>query len=302
MAGTTEEYISHHLTNLTFGQFNESHARASADCVETAEVHCVAVGDWGFAHSAEEAAQMGFNAINVDSMGWSIFLGIVFVLVFGRAAKRAEAEAGGVPTGLLNFVEMMVDFVDDLVRGTFTHVNAMIAPMALTIFVWVFFMNLMDLVPVDWIPELALLLGVSHMKVVPSTDPNITLGLALGVFVLVLWYSIVKKGAWGFFSELAFHPFPAWMFPVNLVLEGVGLLAKPVSLGLRLFGNLYAGEMIFILIAIMFSAGIFLGALAGVLQLGWALFHVLVITLQAFIFMVLSVVYLNQAHDRMEEH
>ncbi len=299
MAGTSEEYISHHLTNLTYGQFNEGHARASESCVE----NCVAVGDWGFALNAEEAAQMGFNAINVDTMGWSVFLGIVFVWIFGRAAKQAKAQKDGVPSGLLNFVEMLVDFVDDLVRGTFTHVNGMVAPMALTIFVWVFFMNLMDLVPVDWIPYVAEhFLHIPYMKVVPSTDPNVTLGLALGVFLLVLFYSVVKKGPWGFFSELAFHPFPAWMFPVNLILEGVGLLAKPVSLGLRLFGNLYAGEMIFILIAIMFGAGAFLGALAGLLQLGWALFHVLVITLQAFIFMVLSVVYLNQAHDRMEEH
>ena len=233
-------------------------------------------------------------------MGWSVVLGAVFIWIFGRAAKQATT---GVPSGLLNGVEAIIEFVDDLVRGTFNHVNSMVAPMALTIFVWVFFMNLMDLVPVDWIPYVAEhVLHIPFMKVVPSTDPNITLGMALAVFLLVLFYSVAKKGAWGFFSELAFHPFPAWMFPVNLVLEGVGLLAKPVSLGLRLFGNLYAGEMIFILIAIMFNAGLFLGALAGVLQLGWALFHVLVITLQAFIFMVLSVVYLNQAHDRMEEH
>ena len=296
MAGTTEEYISHHLTNLTYGQFTDAHARASVECVE----NCVAVGDWGFALNGEEAAQMGFMAINVDTMGWSVVLGAVFIWTFGRAAKQATT---GVPSGLLNGVEAIIEFVDDLVRGTFNHVNSMVAPMALTIFVWVFFMNLMDLVPVDWIPYVAEhVLHIPFMKVVPSTDPNITLGMALAVFLLVLFYSVAKKGAWGFFSELAFHPFPAWMFPVNLVLEGVGLLAKPVSLGLRLFGNLYAGEMIFILIAIMFNAGLFLGALAGVLQLGWALFHVLVITLQAFIFMVLSVVYLNQAHDRMEEH
>ena len=295
MAGTTEEYISHHLTNLTYGQFTADHVRASDAC--TAD--CVNVGDWGFAHSAEEATQMGFYAINVDTMGWSLFLGITFLFIFGRAAKAATE---GVPSNFLNGVEMLVEFTEDLVRGTFNHVNALIAPLALTIFVWVFFMNLMDLIPVDWLPELALALGISHMKVVPSTDPNITLGLALGVFILVLYYSVAKKGLWGFLSELAFHPFPWFMFPVNLVLEGVGLLAKPISLGLRLFGNLYAGEMIFILIGIMFSAGLVLGSLAGFLQLGWALFHVLVITLQAFIFMVLSVVYLNQAHDRMEEH
>ena len=116
------------------------------------------------------------------------------------------------------------------------------------------------------------------MKVVPSTDPNITLGMAFGVFMLIVYYSILKKGAWGFFSELAFHPFPKWMFPVNLILEGVNLIAKPVSLGLRLFGNLYAGEMIFILIALMYG-GLVMSVAGGVLQLAWALFHVLVITL-----------------------
>ena len=182
--------------------------------------------------------------------------------------------------------------------------------MALTIFVWVFFMNLMDLVPVDWIPHFAeTYLHIPFMKVVPSTDPNITLGMAFGVFMLIIYYSFVKKGPVGFFKELALHPFEHWVaIPVNLVLEGVNLIAKPVSLGLRLFGNLYAGEMIFILIALMtanmaFSlGGVGFGLGGGLLQLGWALFHVLVITLQAFIFMVLSVVYLNQAHDRMEEH
>jgi F-type H+-transporting ATPase subunit a len=289
---TAEGYIQHHLTNLTFGQFNDSHLRVQQGLVDP--------GSWGIAQSAEEASKMGFWAINVDSMFWSVLLGLAFLFVFGRAARQATA---GVPSGLLNFVEAIVDFVDDLVRGTFQHAgNRLVAPMALTIFIWVFFMNLMDLVPVDWIPFVAEeLLHIPFMKVVPSTDPNVTLGLALGVFLLILWYSFLKKGAWGFFSELAFHPFPKWMFPVNLILEGVNLLAKPVSLGLRLFGNLYAGEMIFILIALMYG-GIVMGVAGGVLQLAWALFHVLVITLQAFIFMVLSVVYLNQAHDRMEEH
>ncbi|MEE4360945.1 MAG: F0F1 ATP synthase subunit A [Pseudomonadales bacterium] len=289
---TSEGYIKHHLTNLTYGQFNDAHARVQEGLVEP--------GTWGIAQNADEAAAMGFWAINLDSMFWSVLLGAIFLFIFGRAARQATA---GVPSGLLNFVEAIIDFTDDLVRGTFQHAgNALVAPMALTIFIWVFFMNLMDLLPVDWIPYVAEhLLHIPYMKVVPSTDPNVTLGMALGVFLLIIYYSIVKKGAWGFFSELAFHPFPKWMFPVNLVLEGVNLLAKPVSLGLRLFGNLYAGEMIFILIALMYG-GIVMGVAGGVLQLAWALFHVLVITLQAFIFMVLSVVYLNQAHDRMEEH
>ena len=293
---TAEGYIKHHLTNLTFGRFTEEHARAQASCVE----NCVSPGDWGFAESAQEAARMGFMSIHVDSMFWSVLLAVVFILIFGTAARRATT---GVPSGLLNFIESIVDFVDGMVRSIFQHSGTtMMAPMALTIFIWVFFMNLMDLVPVDWIPYFAEhVLHIPYMKIVPSTDPNITLGLALGVLLLILWFSVAKKGLWGFFSEIAFHPFPKWLFPVNLVLEIVNLLAKPFSLGLRLFGNLYAGELIFVLIALMYG-GLVMSVAGGVLQIAWALFHVLVITLQAFIFMVLSVVYLNQAHDRMEEH
>ena len=135
------------------------------------------------------------------------------------------------------------------------------------------------------------------MKVVPTTDPNATFGMALSVFALMLYYSIKIKGVGGFFGELAFQPFPKWMFPINLLLEGVSLISKPVSLSLRLFGNLYAGEMIFILIALLYSAGWVLGGLGGVLQWGWAVFHVLIVLLQAFIFMILTVVYLDMAHQ-----
>lgn len=276
---TSSEYIKHHLTNLVFGQHPD--------------------GSWGLAHSAEEAQAMGFWSINVDSMFWSIGLGIVFCLLFRSAAKRATS---GVPGGLQNFVEMVVDFVDDNVRSIFTHTNSMVAPLALTIFVWVFLMNLMDLVPVDWIPMAASAVGIHYMKVVPTTDPNITLGMAFGVFILVIYFSIARKGLGGFLGELLFHPFPKWAAPVNFILEGVTLLAKPISLGLRLFGNLYAGEMIFILIALMYSGGLIMGVFGGVLQWGWAAFHVLIITLQAGIFAVLSVVYLAQAHDVESEH
>jgi len=215
----------------------------------------------------------------------------------------------------LNFVEMVVDFIDKNVKDMFYAKNPLIAPLALTIFMWVFFMNLMDLIPVDAIPVAwalingdsweAITAGHSHhyMKVVPSTDPNITLGMALGVFVLMLYYSIKVKGPIGFTKELTMHPFNHWAFiPVNLFMELVGLLAKPFSLGLRLFGNMYAGEIIFILIASMFSAGLAFGVLAGVLQMVWSIFHILVITLQAFIFMVLTVVYLSQAHHVEEHH
>ena len=279
MAESSGDYIKHHLTNLAYGR--------KAD------------GSWGFAESAEEAGQMGFWAVHVDSMAWSLGLGVVFCVVFGIAARRATA---GVPGGLQNAVEMIVDFIDDTVTSIFQHRNALIAPMALTIFVWVFLMNLMDLVPVDWVPEGAKLVGIHYMKIVPSTDPNITLGMALAVFLLILFYSIKVKGIVGFAKELLCHPFPWYLAPVNLVLEGVTLLAKPVSLGLRLFGNLYAGEMIFILIALMFGGGLLLGIFGGFLQWAWAVFHVLIITLQAFIFAVLTVVYMAQAHDVEEEH
>ncbi|MDH3642495.1 MAG: F0F1 ATP synthase subunit A [Gammaproteobacteria bacterium] len=279
MASDTGEYIQHHLTNLTFGQHPD--------------------GTWGFAHSAQEAAAMGFNAINVDSMAWSVGLGLVFIGIFYTAARKATS---GVPGGLQNGVEMIIEFIDDITHTIFTHKNDLIAPMALTVFVWVFLMNLMDLIPVDWIPGLAAYLGVSHMKIVPTTDVNITMSMAFSVFGLILYYSIKCKGLGGFLGELAFHPLPKVAAPANLLLEGVTLIAKPLSLGLRLFGNMYAGEMIFVLIALLFPAGIVYGLLGGVLQWGWAVFHVLIITLQAFIFAVLTVVYLAQAHDVMEEH
>lgn len=278
MAQSSGEYIQHHLTNLTYGRHPD--------------------GTWGFAHSAQDAAEMGFMSINVDSMGWSIVLGLVFCAIFRRVAKRATA---GVPGGLQNAVESLVDYVDDTVSSIFNHRNALIAPLALTIFVWVLLMNLMDLVPVDWIPVLAGWLGVAHMKVVPTTDPNITMSMAFTVFGLILFYSIREKGAGGFLGELAFHPFPKFLAPVNLILESVTLIAKPLSLGLRLFGNLYAGEMIFILIALMYSGWV-IGFFGGILQWAWAVFHVLIITLQAFIFAVLTVVYLAQAYEVDEEH
>ena len=242
---------------------------------------------------------MGFWSINVDSMAWSIGLGLVFTFFFRRAAAHATA---GVPGGLQNFVEMIVEFIDDTTQSIFHQKNDLIAPLAMTIFVWVFLMNLMDLVPVDWLPELAVLLGVSHMKVVPSTDPNITMAMALTVFALILYYSVKCKGAMGFIKELTLHPFPSLAaIPVNFVLEFVSLIAKPLSLGLRLFGNMYAGEMIFILIALRFGGGVAFFIFGGVLQWVWAVFHVLVITLQAFIFAVLTIVYLAQAHET-EEH
>jgi F-type H+-transporting ATPase subunit a len=281
---SSAEYIKHHLTNLTFGKFPEGHEHA---------------GHWGFAHSAEDAASFGFWSINVDSMLISIGLGLLFLWGFRKAARTATT---GVPGGWQNFVEWVVEFIDDSVRGSFSGKNPLVAPLALTIFMWVFLMNFMDLIAVDWLPWVAGLLGVGHLKVVPSTDPNITFGLSLSVFVLVLYYSVKVKGVGGFLGELTLAPFQAQnkvvqalFVPVNLLLEGVTLISKPVSLSLRLFGNMYAGEMIFILIALMYGGGVVLGTFGGLLQLGWAIFHILIITLQAFIFMTLTIVYLDMA-------
>ncbi|NOY15367.1 MAG: F0F1 ATP synthase subunit A [Gammaproteobacteria bacterium] len=275
MAGdtlTSSEYIKHHLTNLTYGQHSD--------------------GSWGLAHTAEEAKEMGFWAFHVDTLAFSILLGALFLIIFAKAAKYATS---GVPGGLQNFVEWVIEFIDDNVKSSFTGKNNFIGSLGLTVFVWILLMNTMDLVPVDFLPELAKLLGVNNLKVVPTTDPNATMGMALSVFGLTLFYSFKIKKPGGFFAELAFHPFPKYLFPVNLLLEGVSLIAKPISLGLRLFGNMYAGEMIFILIALL------PWYIQWSLSLPWAIFHILIVVLQAFIFMVLTIVYMDMAYT-VDEH
>jgi F-type H+-transporting ATPase subunit a len=286
---TSTGYIKHHLQNWTYGNHPEN--------------------GWSFASTAEEAKEMGFWAINVDTMFWSISLGILFLWAFRKAAKTATADT---PGGWQNFVEWIAEFIDSSVRGSFTAKNYIVAPLALTIFVWIFLMNAMDLVPVDWLPEAAKWVGTTffgadphhvYFKVVSTTDPNATFGMAFAVFFLVLYYSIKVKGIGGFTGELTLQPFQARnpliqviFIPINFVLEFVSLISKPISLSLRLFGNMYAGEMIFILIALMYSAGVGIGIFGGLLQLGWAIFHILIITLQAFIFMTLTIVYLDMAH------
>jgi F-type H+-transporting ATPase subunit a len=277
---TSSEYIRHHLTNLTFGRHADGH--------------------WGFA-STDTIEEMGFWAIHVDTMFWSLLLGALFVFLFSRAAKSATV---GVPSGMQNFVEWIVEFINDSVRGSFSGKNDLVAPLAMTIFVWIFLMNLMDLVPVDVIPTLAQMVGIHYMKVVATTDPNATFGMAIGIFILTLYYSIKIKGIGGFMGELTLQPFEAknpllklLFIPINFLLEFVSLIARPISLSLRLFGNMYAGEMIFILIAIMYSTGIGMGLFAGGLQFVWAVFHILIITLQAFIFMTLTIVYMDMAHN-----
>lgn len=266
---TSSEFIRHHLQNLTFGQHAD--------------------GGWGIAHGAEQAKEMGFWALNIDTLFFSIGLGVLFLYFFNKAAKQATA---GVPSGLQNFVEWIVEYVDKSVRESFSGGNnPLIAPLALTIFIWVILMNVMDLVPVDYLPHLAGAIGIPYLKVVPTTDPNLTFAMALGVFGLILYYSVKMKGLGGFLGELCFHPFPKFLMPFNLFLEGVSLISKPISLALRLFGNMYAGEMIFILIALLPWYA------QWTLALPWAIFHILIVLLQAFIFMTLTIVYLSMAHE-----
>lgn len=277
---TSSEYIRHHLQNLTCS-------------LQQGHFHC--------AHTAEEAKAMGFWAFNVDTLLMSFVLGTVFLFFFSRAVK---SPAPGVPGGLQNFVEWVIEFIDNSVRGSFSGKNNLVAPLALTVFMWILLMNLMDLIPIDWVPTLAGWLGVSHFKAVSTTDPNATFGMSISVFLIMLYYSIKIKGLGGFAAELSLQPFGKFGLPVNIFLESVTLISKPLSLSLRLFGNMYAGEMIFILIAIMGStwAGFTLGSATMfgsqiLLSLGWGIFHILIITLQAFIFMTLTIVYLDMAHQ-----
>jgi F-type H+-transporting ATPase subunit a len=269
---TATEYVSHHLTNLTFGKLD---------------------GHWGFAHSPEEAKAMGFWAINVDSMLMSVLLGVLFLGLFKFVIDRATSDAPKAKSWQ-NIIEMIVEMVQDNIKNSFHARNALIGPLSLTIFCWIFLMNAMDLVPVDWIPVLAqTVMGDSHayFRAVPTTDLNITLGFAISVFFLIIYYSIKIKGVVGFSKEFTMHPFPKWyLAPFNVLLELPGFLAKPASLALRLYGNFFAGETIFLVIAL---TGMW--QIAG-LHFGWAVFHILVVTLQAYLFMMLTIVYLDQAH------
>ena len=269
---TSGDYISHHLQNLQV---------------------CKVENEWVWNQCAGNPV-----AINVDSMFWSIFLGLVFIWIFGRVARNVSVDK---PSKTQAAIEMIVEFVDTSVRDTFHGTSRLIAPLGLTIFVWVFFMNLMDLIPVDWIPKLAEIAGIPYMKVVPTTDVNITFGMSIAVFILILIYTHMAKGPLGLIKDLTLHPIAPptkgiailaapFIMAFNLVLETVALIAKPVSLSLRLFGNLFAGELIFILIAL-------LGLWQLPLHFGWAVFHVLIVTLQAFIFMMLTIVYLSLASE-----
>lgn len=273
-ARTSGEYIAHHLQNLQV---------------------CEVDGEWVWNQCAGNPM-----AWNVDSMFFSVLLGAVFVLLFGSVARKATT---GRPGKLQAAIEIIVDFVDSSVRDTFHGKSKLIAPLALTIFVWVFLMNLMDLVPVDWLPYVAEnYLNIPYLKVVPTTDVNITFGMSIAVFILIIAFTIMNKGVGGFIGELTLHPIAPptkglgllaapVIIAFNFILESVSLLARPLSLSLRLFGNLFAGELIFILIAL-------LGIWQLPLHFAWAVFHVLIVTLQAFIFMMLTIVYLSLASEK----
>jgi F-type H+-transporting ATPase subunit a len=228
-----------------------------------------------------------FGTYHLDTLLVSWVTGVIFLFLFWRVAKRATINAPGF---LQNFVELLYEFVQKQVKETFHGRSVLIAPLALTIFVWVFLMNFMDLIPVDLLPRLAHNAGVPYLKAVPTADPNLTLGMSISVFLLTIVYGIHIKGIGSFLKELTCKPFGCWLFPVNIALKLVEELAKPLSLGLRLFGNMYAGELIFILIGL-------LGFSQAVLGLPWAIFHILVITIQAFIFMMLTIVYLSLATE-----
>jgi F-type H+-transporting ATPase subunit a len=252
-----------------------------------------------------------FSVINYDTVFFSVVLALVFFGLFWLVARKVTS---GVPSKTQNFIETLVGFVDGQVRETFHGTSRLIAPLALTIFCWIFLFNFMDLVPVDLLPAIARGGGFEHLKVVPSTDLNATFAMSLTVFVLIIFYSIKMKGIGGFIGELTLNPFRAknWLvqgllIPVNFILESVTFIARPISLALRLYGNLYAGEMIFLLLASLTlthgfaglaSVGGVLGLVAQViLGLAWSIFHILVIVLQAFIFMVLTIVYLSMANE-----
>ncbi|MGB9428329.1 MAG: F0F1 ATP synthase subunit A [Gammaproteobacteria bacterium] len=273
---TSDEYIHHHLTYWTAGD--------------------------------------GFWTVHVDTLGVSVVLGLLFFVLFRLAARKATS---GVPGKWQNFVEMMVSFVDSQVKQTFHGRNKLIAPLALTIFVWVWLMNFMDMLPVDLLPRIAAWLAMPfgadpehvYLRTVSTNDLNMTFAMSISVFLLMIFYSFRVKGARGYTREILFHPFNHWGFmPINLLLRLVEDLAKPISLSLRLFGNMYAGELLFVLIALLLAqfthglGGAALGVLGLICGILWTGFHLLIITIQAFIFMMLTVVYLSMAHESHDSH
>ena len=257
---SSAEYVQHHLQHLMLN------------------LHTFKLGDGGF------------WTLNLDTMFISIVLGLVFVGLFWYTAKTIAGD--GVPKPLQNAIEIIVEFVDKTVKDSFHGKNALIAPLALTIFMWIFLMNAVDLLPVDLLPTLAHVCGLPYFRSVPTADPNATFGMSIAVFILIIYYNFKIKGIGGLGKEIFTKPFGIWLFPVNIFFRLLEEFARPLSLSLRLFGNLFAGELIFILVALLpwwiqWTVG-------GV----WAIFHILIIAIQAFIFMMLTIVYLTMAHEK----
>ena len=236
----------------------------------------------------------GFWTLHLDTL---IVSGILGLVIFGMMALAARRATSGVPGGMQNFFEMVVSLVDSQVRDTFHAKSELVTPLAITIFVWVWVMNAVDLIPVDFLPGVVHATGVEHFKFVPTTDPNLTFAMSLTVFLIMLGFNVRFKGIGGFLHEALTVPFGKYLFPVNLLFRIIEDIAKPISLALRLFGNMYAGEMVFILLAVWAGAGFLWAPFSAVLSLGWALFHILIITLQAFVFMMLTIVYMSMAAE-----
>jgi F-type H+-transporting ATPase subunit a len=271
-APTPSEYIVHHLAHL-----NTS--------------------------GAAQKNVVDFSIINVDTVFYSVLMAFVAGLVMYLAARRVHA---GVPSRFVASIESLVEFVHEqarsIVKGDITH----IAPLALCSFVWIVLMNALDLVPLDLLPRIGELMGLDYMRIVPTADLNGTLSLAIVVLCLSIYYGIKAKGFGHFMHELVAAPFGSSKNPivaiilgiVNLLMQLIEYLAKTVSLGMRLFGNMFAGELVFMLIALLGATATWWGfGLHFLTGLGWAIFHILIITLQGFIFMMLTLVYIGQAHE-----
>ncbi len=230
----------------------------------------------------------GFWTLNLDTTLISLLLGIVFLFIFRYVAVHMTA---GTPGKLQNFIEIVVEFVDKAVKETFHGDNDLIAPLSLTILIWVLLMNVMDLLPADLVPNSLELMGLPAFRSVATSDPNATFGMSIAVFVLMIFYNFKIKGAGGFFKEACTYPFGKYLFPINIYQRCIEDGVKPFSLSLRLFGNLFAGELIFILIGLL---PWYTQWIPGIL---WSLLHILIILVQAFVFMMLTIVYLSMAHE-----